>query len=197
MPINSKTTGRLKFLVIAAIFITPMVWATLAFYFFPEWIPSGTTQKGVLVNPAQPLAHDMPLFYADGKKVDIESLFGTWAITFVVGGECDKDCADLLYLTRQVRETLNEKRIRVSRQIIFSNAAVASELRDELLITDPRLTILVDPTGAAHEFFQEQNPGDYFLVDPVGNWMMIYPADTSPYDLKKDLKKLMKVSQVG
>ena len=40
-------------------------------------------------------------------------------------------------------------------------------------------------------------PDDAFLVDPLGNVMMLIPGTLDPSDLLKDLKKLMKLSKVG
>ena len=39
--------------------------------------------------------------------------------------------------------------------------------------------------------------GDTFLVDPLGNIMMAYEAGSDPNGLKKDLKRLLKVSKLG
>jgi hypothetical protein len=34
-------------------------------------------------------------------------------------------------------------------------------------------------------------------MDPLGNLMMQYDPGFDPYDVKKDLKKLLKISQIG
>jgi len=36
-----------------------------------------------------------------------------------------------------------------------------------------------------------------YIVDPLGNLMMSYPADADPSKMRKDLSRLLKVSHVG
>jgi hypothetical protein len=38
--------------------------------------------------------------------------------------------------------------------------------------------------------------GNSYLVDPLGNIMMFYGADSDPNDLKKDLKRLLTWSKL-
>ena len=39
--------------------------------------------------------------------------------------------------------------------------------------------------------------GDIFLVDPLGNLMMRYASDTGMKGMHEDLKRLLKISQIG
>jgi hypothetical protein len=39
--------------------------------------------------------------------------------------------------------------------------------------------------------------GMLFLMDPLGNIMMQYEPDFDPYKVKSDLRKLLKISQIG
>ncbi len=41
------------------------------------------------------------------------------------------------------------------------------------------------------------NPGRIYVIDPLGNLMMFYPDDAVPTGMKKDLERLLKVSQIG
>ena len=34
-----------------------------------------------------------------------------------------------------------------------------------------------------------------YVVDPLGNWMMRFPADSDPAKIKRDLSKLLRASQ--
>jgi cytochrome oxidase Cu insertion factor (SCO1/SenC/PrrC family) len=36
-----------------------------------------------------------------------------------------------------------------------------------------------------------------YIIDPAGNLVMSYPADADPSYMKKDIKRLLKVSQIG
>jgi len=35
------------------------------------------------------------------------------------------------------------------------------------------------------------------LVDPMGNLMMSYPADSDPKNLRKDIGRLLRASRIG
>ena len=41
------------------------------------------------------------------------------------------------------------------------------------------------------------NGGMLFLMDPFGNIMMRYEAGFDPYKVKSDLRKLLRISQIG
>jgi hypothetical protein len=44
---------------------------------------------------------------------------------------------------------------------------------------------------------QEGASDRIYLVDPLGNLMMSYPGDADATGMKKDLQRLLKVSQIG
>jgi len=39
--------------------------------------------------------------------------------------------------------------------------------------------------------------GQILLMDPLGNLMMQYKSGFDPYEIKRDLKKLLRISQIG
>ena len=43
----------------------------------------------------------------------------------------------------------------------------------------------------------EDGKNHIYLLDPLGNLMLRYPRDADPSRMKKDLERLLKVSQVG
>jgi hypothetical protein len=43
----------------------------------------------------------------------------------------------------------------------------------------------------------ELTSGMLILMDPLGNLMMQYKAGFDPYAVKSDLKKLLRISQIG
>ena len=36
-----------------------------------------------------------------------------------------------------------------------------------------------------------------YLIDPLGNWMMVYPGPSEYKGILKDIKRLLRVSQIG
>ena len=44
---------------------------------------------------------------------------------------------------------------------------------------------------------QRDMPVGIYIIDPLGNLVFFYPVDAPPEDVLKDLKRLLKVSQIG
>jgi len=63
----------------------------------------------------------------------------------------------------------------------------------------PDLVILAGADVETVKFASEFNvaKGRVYLVDPLGNLMMSYPADMNPKGMQTDLKKLLKNSWAG
>jgi hypothetical protein len=54
----------------------------------------------------------------------------------------------------------------------------------------------------AREFVSSQGsalevPGRVYLVDPIGNLVLSYAPDADPSGMRKDLARLLRLSQVG
>jgi cytochrome oxidase Cu insertion factor (SCO1/SenC/PrrC family) len=77
---------------------------------------------------------------------------------------------------------LNREAKRVRRGVTTSPAFVVPE-------DQPDLQRIVTPNGDMDE--------GIYIVDPNGNLVFFYPLDINPKLLLADLKKLLKVSQIG
>jgi len=167
-------------LPLALLFFVPLLAAYAIFFHFPEWIPEGRTHHGVLVSPARPA----PAFAA--------SLKGRWSFVYVAGGECAESCRRKLAQIRQIRLALNEKRVRVQ-YVLAGDAPVDATFRAE----HPELVLLTASAGAARAFFTPTDADALYLLDPLGNWLMSYPAAAESRGIFKDIKKLLRLSQIG
>lgn len=190
--------GRRQFLAIAALFAAPLVAAYL-FFAFPEWRPQSKTNYGQLVSPARPLP---ALHFVDaaGAPRDTTALNGKWSYVYLGAEICDEACKAKLFQIRQVRTLLNEKRLRVQRVYLAPDAQALAAARAVLEKEHPDLQFLAPvSTDAAtvRSFFEPAEPGTLYLVDPLGNWLMSYPADAASSGLLKDIKKLLRHSQIG
>ena len=98
-----------------------------------------------------------------------------------------------------MRYLLHRDLDRVRRILLYTGAppdpAFVAEQHPDLLVADatggdaPALIASL-PAPAV--------PGNaVYLVDPLGNLMMRYPATGSWQDMHKDLKKLLKLSRIG
>ncbi|MBL6752406.1 MAG: SCO family protein [Nevskia sp.] len=193
---------RRQFLVMLCIFVLPIVAAYAVFFLFPGLRPTGTTNYGQLVAPARPLPA-LSLRDAAGEAAAPALFKGKWSLVYLGAAACAEPCRTEIFLARQVRTALDKDAARVQRIYIAPDPASLAAAR-ELLAADHRDLLLLADAGAkgarADEFFQPAVADALYLVDPLGNWMMVYaPRADQVADFKgilKDLKKLLFQSQV-
>jgi len=141
----------------------------------------GTTNKGVFVDPAINAA-SLELVNRDGASV---SGVETWWLWVVQPAGCDSACDDALHQLRQAHILLHREAGRVTRGLVTPTPVDPGELDERY----PDLEFLSGPIG-------ELSPGIY-IVDPLGNLVLHYPLDAAGKPVLDDLKRLLKVSQIG
>ena len=201
--------NRRPFLLLLAIFVAPVLAAYAVYFLFPGLRPTHTTNYGQLVHPARPLPA-FSLQDTDGKPAGAGVFKGKWSMVYVAGADCADSCRNEVYLSRQVRTALDRNARRVQRVYIAPDAAALAAAKARFGVEHPDLLLLADagaPGSRAADFFQpaadapKDGPQDnLYMVDPLGNWFMVYPpkADQNA-DFKgilKDLKKLLNQSQI-
>ncbi|HIL77795.1 MAG: hypothetical protein ABGX71_11065 [Methyloprofundus sp.] len=132
---------------------------------------------------------------------NIEQLKGHWVMLNIIPtGLCNKTCAEAIHATRQVRLMLNKDLTRTRRAVIIMQGKQEPGFQP-WWNEDDRL-IKVKPAPALAMKIRQQlggtiTEGCLLLMDPLGNIMMQYPAGFDPYAVKGDLKKLLRISQIG
>ena len=192
-----RNRKRLTLIVLMALFLSPVIAAWL-------WTPDTFRNRGELIDPPQPLVN-VPMISPDGSDVDLTNLFGRWTYVFFVEAGCDESCKQLADAVERVRlsQGKNEKRVRLM-VITLSPDALSSV--DEIRLIMPK-TIVLGVNAAEKEQLLPQfmssgeasalQSGSVFLVDPMGNLMMSYPAKADPTDLRKDISRLLRASRIG
>ena len=197
-----KNSPMLFLTFLGIIFILPSV---LAWYGYSQhgWIFHKTNNYGELITPPRDL-NKLTLYSADGKEFSQQDLRGKWLMLYVSPNHCDEACQKELYYMRQVRLMTGKEMERVQRAIITIKGK-----------TDPKLPQIIQ-NGYVDTFELQANQQDLqqwltglpsaplaisqgylYLVDPLGNVMMEYPLNADPNGIFKDLKKLLKISQIG
>ncbi len=196
---NQVPRSRGQFYLLVVLFFGPLLAAVLLYFAFPDFQPHARTNYGELINPARPLPAPLALLDADAKPLDREALRGRWTYLYLGQATCDKACADKLYQIRQIRTLLNEKQPRVQRVYLAPDAAALPALRAQLHETHPDLHFYAeaDTTQTLRAFFKGGDPQALYLIDPLGNWLMVYPAAAESPGILKDIKKLLRISQIG
>ncbi len=159
--------------------------------------PEGRRNYGELVSPQRSL----PAFKAtalDGSVLPMTSLKGQWLLISVAGGACDAACQQHLYFQRQLRESLGREKQRVDwLWLVTDDVPVAAALAPAL--TDA--TVLRAQERELNQWLEaapgKRLPDHLYLVDPLGNWMMRFPAGMDAAGAAKaklDLERLLRAS---
>lgn len=165
--------------------------------FFTDFKPGGRgTEHGVLINPPRKL-EDLQL--ADPLSNKSHRLYDHWNMFTIIDGECDSLCINDLYRMRQIRLATGNNALRVQRVVYFSNSTVANKVRE--IFNDYAGQLLVMPENINEEqlsLFNVKNidrQHALYLIDPAGFIMMVYPANTNPGGIIKDLGHLLRISK--
>lgn len=192
--------GRGTFLLLAALFFVPLFAAYALYFVWPELRPKHTTNYGELVVPVQALPA-LSFTNADGKAQNETLLKGHWSVVYMAGANCDDACVARIIMIRQIRLLLANERSRVKRIYITPDATALQAAKTKFGSEQPDLEYVVDsgaPGARAADVFKPTDPNALYLVDPLGNFFMVYPSTKDDYKLiLKDIKRLLKLSMIG
>ncbi|MGI9316925.1 MAG: hypothetical protein ACR2QW_06310 [bacterium] len=191
--------SRKKLLIVFGLFFGPLILALIWYYGFGAiFLQRAATNHAPLVQPVVTLKPFTNLAL-DQSQIDLEKLKGKWTVLHRLGQTCDESCTTSLYNTRQTRLALGKDSNRVQRFLLGSNV----NLLETSGVDHVDLGLLLRVAGGLDTQLKpvvesmSMGPDDALLVDPLGNVMMVIPADLNPSYLLKDLKKLLKLSKIG
>lgn len=186
-----RLTPRGKLLALFGVFVMPVVAAYLAYW---GMRPSGHANYGDLLEAT--LLGQTEGRVLEGHPFNLEALRGKWVMVHVGNARCNAECAQQLYLMRQVRITQGKEQSRIERLWVVTDSKIPD---DRLLQEHPGLRVWHPAEAAfAEQFPAAQNRADHiYLVDPLGNLMLRFPVQPDAKGMMKDLKLLLKASQVG
>ncbi|MCM2680913.1 hypothetical protein [Echinimonas agarilytica] len=156
-------------------FVAPVLLAFIVLKF--EWFEGGATSGGVFL--------DKPLLQQNWQQ-------GAWQHKWAVFGICDAHCDAMQSFLARVKTTLGQYQSRVVGVAVGPSAPS------------------VDAQGIYWQAMLEDLPegwsqqGTIFVMDPMGQVMLMYPAPLSMEEalaqgkaVKSDLYKMLKLSRVG
>jgi hypothetical protein len=184
---RTGTKSKLKILTVAALFLAPLATAWLVYGVFPNQAPAGRTHHGLLNDPARPLP-EAGLEPAGG-TVDLPVFDRRWTFLQVAEDNCAQACREGLATTRQVRALLHRRAARVQRVLVTDGPPPAPDAHPDLAVYRGGL--------ALRETLGEHKAGTVYMVDPLGNWVLTYPAPAGADALFEDIKHLLKLSHIG
>lgn len=186
--------GRWKMMIVLLVCAAPVIASYVTYYLIR---PDARRVYGELVEPQRPLP-DLVSSALDGRALNLRKLKGQWLLVAVAGAACDARCENHLYLQRQIREGLGKEKDRLDRVWLINDAAAIPErlrpaLKDTfaLRVDAPALSRWLAPAA------QQALPDHLYLVDPLGNWMMRFPAGmdmAAAGRAKRDIERVLRAS---
>jgi len=174
---------RIKLLLLMSLFAAPALAAWVA---HQVWQPAVAASYGELLQPFVPRFVGMA--DAAGQPADLAALHGRWVLLTVAKGECGPACRQQLYLGHQVRFAQGRERERVARVLIQALIHADSAVPDGHLLTYrvPRAALANWP-----------DPVRTYIVDPQGRVMLRFPVAAEGKGMLRDLRQLLKASNIG
>ncbi len=168
----------LKLAAVFAVCAAPFVLGWLAYEY--RWFSGQKTNYGELITP-RPI---------DGA---LAPLRGKWVLVTADAAACSAACERKLYIVRQVRKAQGKDAARIERLWLVTDggkprAGLLAALEGAHLAT---------PSAPLLQFLPGSPLEHIYLVDPLGNLMLRFPAEADPAKMIKDLQRLLKYSSFG
>ncbi|HSG88454.1 MAG TPA: hypothetical protein VLA56_04530 [Pseudomonadales bacterium] len=182
--------------------------AALFFYYGNQASVSGAqTNNGALIDPPAQLENlglvgDAGAVVADGGRV--------WRLLIVLPLDCDEACFERIHLLRQLHVLVGREQDRVIRLAAFPGtlpAGLAARLheafpRTDLVVSPPDLVARTlqgrELRGGSVEMPASGLPAaGVFTIDPLGNVVIFHGLEQIGEPLLFDLKRLLRLSNIG
>ena len=193
---DARRTGRGRWQMLAVFLVcaAPVIASYFTYYVVR---PEGRRNFGELIEPQRALP-DQTAVNLGGQVSTLKALKGQWLLLSVAGGACDASCSNHLYLQRQLREGMGKDRDRIDWVWLIPDAARVS---DKLLPALKDATVLRVAPEVLSDWLKpapgHQLAEHLYLVDPMGNWMMRFPAGldlAAGAKAKRDLERVLRAS---
>lgn len=179
-----------KILLIVLISLFPVV-SGWFLYHYHEYFHLKTLNHGMLINPPLQI-QDFSLQNNNKKQ---------WQIVYVPNNCCDTECEKITYTLHQLRLVLAKDADRVSLTLVLNKMCPKKDTHDfrKVDFTQQQYQSMKN-TFSQHiaDFVTTDQVQDkIYLLDPMGNVFMFYPASTDAMNILQDLKRVLEVSQIG
>lgn len=194
---SSKTRfwNRVQIIMILIVFAAPIVGAFL-------YKPKSFVNYGDIYQPVRPV-ENLVMTGANG-DVEMDEMRRQWVFLITADQNCDELCESNILKMRQLRfmQNQNMKRIRT----VFLHTGLEQAVAEDLAAKYSPVESYSVPKAEFDKWTEilkidgvpeEANQNRFYIIDPAGNLMISYPATAEPSLIKKDIKRLLKASQIG
>lgn len=193
--LQRSRSGRWQMLAVLAVCAAPVIASYFTYYVVR---PEGRRNYGELVEPQRAIPPQASARTLGGAPRALESLRGQWLLVSVAPGACADACRNHLYLQRQLRESMGREKERLDWVWLVSDDA---QLPDDIAPALGQATVLRVDSATLGAWLQPaagQALADHiYVVDPMGHWMMRFPAHmdrAGAAKAKRDLERLLRAS---
>ena len=194
-PAKARSRGRWKLFLVLLVCASPLIASYLAYYVIK---PEGRTNYGAIIDPRK---HPIPKLGStalDGQPRTLEQLAGKWIMLKVGGAECAPACKEQLTEMRQWRLMQGKNMDRIERVWLVTD----DKPLDAMAIREYEgMHVLRAPLDAVAAWLPAEAGSSasqhIYLIDPLGNLMMRFPANPDKRKVYKDIAKLLKASAIG
>lgn len=210
-PIQPAKKSVSPLFLIILMFVVPMLLAWLL-YSHPSLIGLKKQNKGDLVQPSFSITQ-FTLYNEHGQRIDNHSnqslpptptrTNGQWLLMLFIPKQCDYSCVKSIYTLRQLRLAMGAEQERVERAVLTYQNSYDPELILQVKNYFGTRLLRVNQNQFAKIIQQyvnkpyALNQGTIYIVDPNGNFVMSYHPNVDAMNIYKDLKQLLRVSQIG
>jgi hypothetical protein len=186
---GNTPAAKIKLLLLLLVTVAPVIASYFTYYVVR---PEGRRNYGELIDP-QPEMPNVVGVDLQGRQVALSALKDQWLLISVGDSACGEGCEKHLYLSRQLRESLGKDKERVDWVWLRTGAA---DIPSRLLPGLSTAKVLKFESAELAAWLRpaegRQLTDHLYLVDPMGHWMMRFPADADPVKVRKDLERLMR-----
>lgn len=175
--------------------------AAFYYYFNSDKINLVQSNYGTIISPARPIP-DVDLTKLDNSKFKLSSLKGKWILFSIGSSSCNQDCIDNIYKVRQLKKAVGQDYKRISKLFFLTDTKNIKSFK-RLLKEYSGMDVII-PSGhdynkylANFKYKELDLENSVFIIDPLGNYMMIYPKGSDASKMVKDIERLLKVSKIG
>ena len=186
-----RGSARRTLVLLALVCAAPVIASYIAYY----WVhPTTRINYGELLEPVT--TPEIAGRRLDGTPFRLSELRGRWVLLMADAEQCAARCERKLYATRQARTIQGREQDRIVRVWLLADGAPPPTA--ELGAQHPGMIIV---RGDARQWQMLPGPegaaGSVYVVDPLGNLVLRYPAEPDIRRLARDLERLLRASRIG
>ncbi|MFK7794109.1 MAG: SCO family protein [Gammaproteobacteria bacterium] len=188
---NSKLSGYL----LIGVFVVPLLIA-IAMYSMRDYLPTTkSVSRGELIHPAEPIKM-LEVQLSSNDTIGLQGFTGKWTYLVYSPNGCDLQCEASLFKLRQTKKATGRETNRIQSALLTDVSKVAPEIldRNQRTRVGRLLKLELESEPGKQKQFED---GVIYLIDPNGNLMMKYDSATTSRGMLKDIKKLLKISNIG